>query len=116
MITIIDSSINKSEVTAHGTLQDERDTVTGRTGAVPVSAPTYLRRKVYAILLAREITVQSVSVADTPPSQRVQFILGEDADSFTLETHPLFTEMEELVRNETGLEWKETARYQVYSY
>lgn len=47
----------------------------------------------------------------TPPAQRVQFILGEDADDATLESHPLFSEMEELVRVEGDvLEWRETAR------
>ncbi|XP_073986853.1 na[+]-driven anion exchanger 1 isoform X4 [Rhodnius prolixus] len=49
----------------------------------------------------------------TPPAQRVQFILGEDADDTTHESHPLFSEMEELVQVE-GDEvpvWKETARW-----
>ncbi|XP_065203094.1 sodium bicarbonate cotransporter 3 isoform X2 [Planococcus citri] len=49
--------------------------------------------------------------AITPPAQRVQFILGEDAENCSHEPHPLFTEMEELVRDETGMEWKETARW-----
>ncbi|XP_041988515.1 sodium bicarbonate cotransporter 3 isoform X4 [Aricia agestis] len=47
----------------------------------------------------------------TPPAQRVQFILGEDADDTTLESHPLFSEMEELVKDGDELEWKETARW-----
>lgn len=47
----------------------------------------------------------------TSPAQRIQFILGEDADNASQEPHPLFTEMEELVRNEHELEWKETARW-----
>ncbi|XP_059617090.1 sodium bicarbonate cotransporter 3 isoform X4 [Phlebotomus argentipes] len=49
----------------------------------------------------------------TPPSQRVQFILGEDIDDGgTHESHPLFSEMEELVRGEGDeIEWKETARW-----
>lgn len=49
----------------------------------------------------------------TPPAQRVQFILGEDidADGQTLETHPLFSEMEELFKDGDDLEWKETARW-----
>lgn len=50
-------------------------------------------------------------LAVTPPAERVQFILGEDADNCSLEPHPLFTEMEELIKYETGIEWKETARY-----
>lgn len=49
----------------------------------------------------------------TPPAQRVQFILGEDidADGTTLESHPLFSEMEELVKDGDEIEWKETARW-----
>ncbi|CAH2066118.1 unnamed protein product, partial [Iphiclides podalirius] len=47
----------------------------------------------------------------TPPAQRVQFILGEDVDDATLESHPLFSEMEELVKDGDELEWKETARW-----
>ncbi|KAB7498207.1 Electroneutral sodium bicarbonate exchanger 1 [Armadillidium nasatum] len=50
----------------------------------------------------------------TPPSQRVQFILGEndeDGDGMH-ESHPLFSEMETLCEMENGeLEWKETARW-----
>lgn len=46
----------------------------------------------------------------TPPSQRVQFILGEDVDDASHHAHPLFSEMEELVRNGEEMEWKETAR------
>lgn len=47
----------------------------------------------------------------TPPAQRVQFILGEDVDDGALESHPLFSEMEELVKDGDELEWKETARW-----
>ncbi|KAG8223166.1 hypothetical protein J437_LFUL000332, partial [Ladona fulva] len=50
----------------------------------------------------------------TPPAQRVQFILGDEAgDDTGHEPHPLFSEMEELVKDEDGdvLEWKETARW-----
>lgn len=49
----------------------------------------------------------------TPPAQRVQFILGEEAenDNRTIETHPLFSEMEELVKEGDEIEWKETARW-----
>jgi hypothetical protein len=48
----------------------------------------------------------------TPPSQRVHFILGEDAgDDESHESHPLFSEMEELVIGDGDVpEWKETAR------
>jgi len=42
---------------------------------------------------------------------RVQFILGEDADQSGLQSHPIFSEMEEF-NCELGSEgeWKETAR------
>ncbi|KAL4715167.1 hypothetical protein ACJJTC_012214 [Scirpophaga incertulas] len=60
--------------------------------------------------------VRRLSVADdgetlTPPAQRVQFILGEDLEEGTSECHPLFSEMEELVKEGDELEWKETARW-----
>lgn len=53
----------------------------------------------------------------TPPAQRVQFILGEDANGEDgivqppLESHPLFSEMEELIKDGDEIEWKETARW-----
>ncbi|XP_045033859.1 electroneutral sodium bicarbonate exchanger 1 isoform X3 [Daphnia magna] len=50
-----------------------------------------------------------------PPSQRVQFILGEEADGDdgAHESHPLFSEMEELCYNHDAgeVEWNETARW-----
>ena len=48
----------------------------------------------------------------TPPAQRVQFILGEEGRLEPgHETHPVFSEMEELFVGEDGnMEWKETAR------
>ena len=51
----------------------------------------------------------------TPPAQRVQFILGEENRTETaIQSHPLFSEMEELFVGEDGnMEWKETARYTV---
>ncbi|KAJ8981009.1 hypothetical protein NQ317_008257 [Molorchus minor] len=49
--------------------------------------------------------------AGTPPSQRVQFILGEDINDEKHESHPLFSEMEELVFDGDEMEWKETARW-----
>ncbi|XP_045485729.1 sodium bicarbonate cotransporter 3 isoform X1 [Pieris rapae] len=60
--------------------------------------------------------VRRLSVTDdgetlTPPAQRVQFILGEDIDDSTMVSHPLFSEMEELVKDGDELEWKETARW-----
>ncbi|KOX70859.1 Sodium bicarbonate cotransporter 3 [Melipona quadrifasciata] len=47
----------------------------------------------------------------TPPAQRVQFILGEELGDDAHESHPLFSEMEELVRDGDEMEWKETARW-----
>ncbi|XP_052126294.1 sodium bicarbonate cotransporter 3 [Frankliniella occidentalis] len=47
----------------------------------------------------------------TPPSQRVQFILGEDADNGAHEPHPLFSEMGELFHDGDEAEWRETARW-----
>lgn len=47
----------------------------------------------------------------TPPAQRVQFILGEDVDDGSHESHPVFSEMEELVIDGEEMEWKETARW-----
>lgn len=52
-----------------------------------------------------------MNFAVTPPAQRVQFILGEEIDDTTHESHPLFSEMEELVKEGNDIEWKETARW-----
>ena len=47
----------------------------------------------------------------TPPGRRVKFLLGPDNVGSGHEPHPIFCEMEELVRSQTGSkEWKETAR------
>ncbi|CAL1276617.1 unnamed protein product [Larinioides sclopetarius] len=46
----------------------------------------------------------------TPPAERVHFILGEDEDG-THESHPLFSEMEELHYEGDEMEWRETARW-----
>lgn len=57
---------------------------------------------------------QDSSKPPTPPSQRVQFILGgADDDDESHQSHDLFCEMEELrPGGEDGeLEWKETARW-----
>jgi hypothetical protein len=52
-------------------------------------------------------------IASPPTIQHVQFLLGEvDGEDPCHESHPLFSEMEELITNKDGeLEWKETARY-----
>ena len=48
----------------------------------------------------------------TPPAQRVQFILGQESQDVDHQSHPVFSEMEELFVGEDGdMEWKETARY-----
>ncbi|XP_053204629.1 sodium-driven chloride bicarbonate exchanger-like isoform X3 [Panonychus citri] len=47
----------------------------------------------------------------TPPAERVQFILGEDDQDGTHESHPLFSELEELVSDGHESEWRETARW-----
>ncbi|TMW54862.1 hypothetical protein DOY81_000095 [Sarcophaga bullata] len=47
----------------------------------------------------------------TPPAQRVQFILGEDADDGSHVSHPLFSEYLTLVKEGDEIEWKETARW-----
>ncbi|XP_038113088.1 sodium-driven chloride bicarbonate exchanger isoform X12 [Culex quinquefasciatus] len=47
----------------------------------------------------------------TPPAQRVQFILGGEVDDSQHESHPLFSEMEELVKEGDEMAWKETARW-----
>ncbi|XP_062548264.1 electrogenic sodium bicarbonate cotransporter 1 isoform X2 [Armigeres subalbatus] len=63
------------------------------------------------------VTQRRISVVDdgetlTPPAQRVQFILGgEVGDDGNHESHPLFSEMEELVKEGDEMAWKETARW-----
>ncbi|XP_062705781.1 sodium-driven chloride bicarbonate exchanger isoform X27 [Aedes albopictus] len=63
------------------------------------------------------VTQRRFSVVDdgecfTPPAQRVQFILGgEVGDDGNHESHPLFSEMEELVKEGDEMAWKETARW-----
>ncbi|XP_074604293.1 na[+]-driven anion exchanger 1 isoform X2 [Brevipalpus obovatus] len=47
----------------------------------------------------------------TPPAERVQFILGEDDQDGAHESHPLFSELEELVYDGNEQEWRETARW-----
>ena len=56
-------------------------------------------------------------VLATPPSQRVQNMLGQDKASSnvrSIEPHPIFSEMEELFVGADGkAEWKETARFDI---
>lgn len=62
----------------------------------------------------KEALVSHVATSEipvTPPAQRVQFILGEEVGDDAHESHPLFSEMEELVKDGDEMEWKETARY-----
>ncbi|KAJ8939675.1 hypothetical protein NQ318_016619 [Aromia moschata] len=58
-----------------------------------------------------KLEMQVAPTRGTPPSQRVQFILGEDINDEKHESHPLFSEMEELVTDGDDMEWKETARW-----
>lgn len=62
--------------------------------------------------IMRFISQYKSCLAAINPSQRVQFILGEEVDDKDTEAHPLFSEMEELVVGAGDeLEWKETARW-----
>ncbi|XP_058802659.1 electroneutral sodium bicarbonate exchanger 1 isoform X2 [Phymastichus coffea] len=77
---------------------------------------TDLDRPRQQLLMARRGRLASICDPDgefilTPPAQRVQFILGEDVGDDAHESHPLFSEMEELVRDGDEMEWKETARW-----
>ncbi|XP_043525357.1 electroneutral sodium bicarbonate exchanger 1 isoform X1 [Frieseomelitta varia] len=68
------------------------------------------------LLMTRRSRLSSICDPDgemilTPPAQRVQFILGEEVGDDAHESHPLFSEMEELVRDGDEMEWKETARW-----
>ncbi|XP_053675322.1 sodium-driven chloride bicarbonate exchanger isoform X3 [Anopheles nili] len=64
------------------------------------------------------VTQRRISIVDdgeslTPPAQRVQFILGGEVaeGDGQHESHPLFSEMEELVKEGDEMAWKETARW-----
>lgn len=47
----------------------------------------------------------------SPPAEQVQFIVGEDeAHERAHQSHPLFSELEELCINGDSVEWRETAR------
>ncbi|XP_076391844.1 na[+]-driven anion exchanger 1 isoform X11 [Megachile rotundata] len=68
------------------------------------------------LLMTRRSLLSSICDPDgemilTPPAQRVQFILGEEVGDDAHESHPLFSEMEELVKDGDEMEWKETARW-----
>ena len=64
------------------------------------------------ILFVFLINIVKSAVAATPPSQRVQFLLGQDDGDEEHMSHDIFCEMEELraVGEEGDVEWKETAR------
>ncbi|XP_055296340.1 sodium-driven chloride bicarbonate exchanger-like isoform X2 [Sitodiplosis mosellana] len=62
-------------------------------------------------LTRRRVSITEEGAVLTPPAHRVQFILGEDVDDAGHESHPLFSEMEELVKDGDEIEWKETARW-----
>ena len=65
--------------------------------------------------LSTRLELLSISnlVEVTPPAERVHFILGEDDQDGLHESHPLFSELEELVTTGDGtdLEWRERARF-----
>ncbi|XP_063240178.1 electroneutral sodium bicarbonate exchanger 1 [Bacillus rossius redtenbacheri] len=63
------------------------------------------------LIVGRRGRLASITDDVTPPAQRVQFILGEDAEGGAHTSHPLFSEMEELVQKGDDMEWKETARW-----
>ncbi|XP_035906907.1 electroneutral sodium bicarbonate exchanger 1 isoform X9 [Anopheles stephensi] len=67
------------------------------------------------IVTQRRISIVDDGESFTPPAQRVQFILGGEVggegDGGQHESHPLFSEMEELVKEGDEMAWKETARW-----
>ncbi|XP_049301403.1 sodium-driven chloride bicarbonate exchanger isoform X6 [Anopheles funestus] len=67
------------------------------------------------IVTQRRISIVDDGESFTPPAQRVQFILGGEVggegDGAQHESHPLFSEMEELVKEGDEMAWKETARW-----
>ncbi|XP_041779696.1 electrogenic sodium bicarbonate cotransporter 1 isoform X4 [Anopheles merus] len=72
------------------------------------------------VTIPHVVTQRRISIVDdgesfTPPAQRVQFILGGEVggegDGTQHESHPLFSEMEELVKEGDEMAWKETARW-----
>ncbi|XP_017779385.1 PREDICTED: sodium bicarbonate cotransporter 3 isoform X3 [Nicrophorus vespilloides] len=73
------------------------------------SAPEDERPRLLVTRRAR-LSISEDGELCTPPAQRVQFILGEEIDDGT-QSHPLFSEMEELVGDGDDMEWKETARW-----
>ena len=57
------------------------------------------------------IHIPSAITPCTPPTRRVQFLLGKENECLGHEPHPVFCEMEELFTYENGeMEWRETAR------
>ncbi|XP_067685611.1 sodium-driven chloride bicarbonate exchanger-like isoform X2 [Haliotis asinina] len=52
-----------------------------------------------------------ITKSATPPSQRVQYILGEEEEDEEHRAHDLFCEMAELFFHGDEMEWKETARW-----
>ncbi|XP_053665553.1 sodium-driven chloride bicarbonate exchanger isoform X2 [Anopheles marshallii] len=67
------------------------------------------------IVTQRRISIVDDGESFTPPAQRVQFILGGEVggegEGTQHESHPLFSEMEELVKEGDEMAWKETARW-----
>ena len=72
-----------------------------------------LKKVVSGLLMVNTLNTNSPCLSSpvTPPAQRVQFILGQESQDVEHESHPVFSEMEELYVGEDGnMEWKETAR------
>ncbi|UYV73777.1 SLC4A7 [Cordylochernes scorpioides] len=59
----------------------------------------------------KKVLALNKALGVTPPAERVHFILGEEDEDGTHESHPLFSEMEELHGDGEEMEWRETARY-----
>lgn len=77
-----------------------------------LSIHIYFRKYFHLQIAILKLTIHVLSndCLVTPPAQRVQFILGEEVGDDAHESHPLFSEMEELVKDGDEMEWKETAR------
>ncbi|XP_033628875.1 sodium bicarbonate cotransporter 3-like [Asterias rubens] len=74
-------------------------------------------RKSSGPVMSNGVTPNGVQLYDgETAAQRVKFLLGEDGEKLGVETHDVFSELEELFYDEDGklLEWKETARWVKY--
>ena len=83
----------------------------------PTTIPLLFEERSKWIVDGQHLTsILTFSSPVTPPAQRVQFILGQESQDVEHESHPVFSEMEELYVGEDGnMEWKETARLYICS-